>query len=215
MARPRPVLEFTYEDYRTTLEDKRYELLDGDLLATPTPNPRHQEVQCHLGIGLLAGFETDLDAVPLLTGRHRRYRRPLIQSRTGTRTPISLPTTTAKPPCTLHAKKPNPGLTQPAATPYDDDVGTLIELAPLAALLAAFACWIDRRTGRRIDDLDAEFRAAHEETGRRIDDLDAEFRAAHEETGRRIDDLGQRVDKLAGTVNALVPRAAADRRTGP
>ena len=43
-------------------------------------------------------------------------------------------------------------------------MGTLIDLAPLAALLAAFACWIDRRNGKRIDDLESEFRAAHEQT---------------------------------------------------
>ena len=82
------------------------------------------------------------------------------------------------------------------------DVGTLIDLAPLAALLAAFACWIDRRNGKRFDDLESEFRAAHERTckhlddlGQRIDDLKFEIRDAHEQTGRRI--------------------AAADPRTGP
>ena len=52
MATAQPVLKFTYEDYRTTPEDKRYELLDGDLLATPTPNLKHQEVQFELGIQL-------------------------------------------------------------------------------------------------------------------------------------------------------------------
>ena len=93
-------------------------------------------------------------------------------------------------------------MTQPAAAPYDDDVGTLIELAPLAALLAAFACWINRRIGKRFDDLESEFRAAHERTckrfddlGRRIDDLNFGIRNAHEQAGRRIE--------------------AADRRTGP
>ena len=93
-------------------------------------------------------------------------------------------------------------MTQPAAAPYDDDVGTLIELAPLAALLAAFACWINRRIGKRFDDLESEFRAAHEQTckrfddlGQRIDDLNFGIRDAHERTGRRI--------------------VAADRRTGP
>ena len=49
MATAQPVLKFTYEDYRTTPEDKRYELLDGDLLMTPAPNLKHQEVQCRLG----------------------------------------------------------------------------------------------------------------------------------------------------------------------
>ena len=136
-----------------------------------------------------------------------------------------------------------------------------MSLAPVAALLAAFAYWIDRQTGRRIDDLGqrindirsenraaheqlgkriddngkriddfgkriddlkSENRAAHEQlgkriddTGKRIDDLKSENRAAHEQTGKRIDALGQRVDKLNDTVNAIVPRAAADRRTGP
>ena len=81
-------------------------------------------------------------------------------------------------------------------------MGTLIELAPLAALLAAFACWINRRIGKRFDDLESEFRTAHERTckriddlGRRIDDLNFGIRNAHEQAGRRIE--------------------AADRRTGP
>ena len=52
MTTARPVLKFTYDDYRTTPEDKRYELLDGDLLLTPTPNLKHQEVLLHLGCGL-------------------------------------------------------------------------------------------------------------------------------------------------------------------
>ena len=49
MATAQPVLKFTYEDYRTTPEDKRYELLDGDLLMTPAPNLKHQRVQRRLG----------------------------------------------------------------------------------------------------------------------------------------------------------------------
>ena len=127
-------------------------------------------------------------------------------------------------------------MTCPVGAPYDDDVDALVNLAPIAALLAAFAYWIDRQTGRRIDDLKSESRAAHEQLGKRIDDigkriddLKSENRAAHEQlgkriddtgrriddTGRRIDDLGQRVDKLTDTVNAIVPRAPADRRNGP
>ena len=69
-------------------------------------------------------------------------------------------------------------------------MGTLIDLAPLAALLAAFAYRIDRQLGRRFDDL-----------GQRLDDLKSEFRAEHERTLKRFD--------------AIVPRASADRRTGP
>ena len=52
MATAQPVLKFTYEDYRTTPEDKRYELLDGDLLMTPAPNLKHQRVQLELAMQL-------------------------------------------------------------------------------------------------------------------------------------------------------------------
>ena len=44
-----PVIKFTWEDYRTAPPDKRYELLDGDLLMTPAPNLKHQDVQYRLG----------------------------------------------------------------------------------------------------------------------------------------------------------------------
>ena len=50
-----PVLKFTYEDYRTAPPDKRYELLDGELLLTPAPNLKHQRLQLRLGMRL-AGF---------------------------------------------------------------------------------------------------------------------------------------------------------------
>jgi Uma2 family endonuclease len=43
------VFKFTYEDYRTAPPDKRYELLDGDLVMTPAPNLKHQMVQVQLG----------------------------------------------------------------------------------------------------------------------------------------------------------------------
>jgi len=44
MARSTPAIKFTYEDYRNTPEDKRYELLDGDLVMTPAPGTAHQRV---------------------------------------------------------------------------------------------------------------------------------------------------------------------------
>ena len=34
--------KFTYEDYKHTPEDKRYELLDGDLIMVPAPKVTHQ-----------------------------------------------------------------------------------------------------------------------------------------------------------------------------
>lgn len=37
-------LRFTYEDYLLTPDDRRYELVDGDLLLTPAPTPYHQRV---------------------------------------------------------------------------------------------------------------------------------------------------------------------------
>ena len=37
MVIPNPVVKFTYEDYLNTPEDKRYELLDGELVMTPAP----------------------------------------------------------------------------------------------------------------------------------------------------------------------------------
>ena len=52
MATAHPVFKFTCEDYRTAPPDKRYELLDGELLLTPAPNLKHQRVQLRLGIRL-------------------------------------------------------------------------------------------------------------------------------------------------------------------
>ena len=49
MASAQPAFRFTYEDYRTAPPDRRYELLDGDLVMTPAPNLKHQRVQVRLG----------------------------------------------------------------------------------------------------------------------------------------------------------------------
>ena len=48
MATAQPVAKFTYEDYRATREDERYELLGGDLIMVPAPNIKHQRVQGRL-----------------------------------------------------------------------------------------------------------------------------------------------------------------------
>ena len=37
MAIPNPTMKFTYEDYLNTPDDKRYELLDGELVMPPAP----------------------------------------------------------------------------------------------------------------------------------------------------------------------------------
>ena len=49
MPTAQPVFRFTYEDYRTAPPDRRYELVDGDLVMVPAPNLRHQAVQVRLG----------------------------------------------------------------------------------------------------------------------------------------------------------------------
>ncbi len=36
--------KYTYEDYLKTPDDKRYELIGGDLLMTPSPVPNHQRI---------------------------------------------------------------------------------------------------------------------------------------------------------------------------
>ena len=48
MSTAQPVFKFTYEDYRTAPPDKRYELVDGDLVMVPAPNLKHQTVQVRL-----------------------------------------------------------------------------------------------------------------------------------------------------------------------
>ena len=49
----KPRLKLTYADYLSTPEDKRYELLDGELMMTPAPNEAHQRTQAELGYYLM------------------------------------------------------------------------------------------------------------------------------------------------------------------
>ena len=44
MVGPKPRIKFTYEDYKNAPEDRRYELLDGDLVVVPSPRESHQRV---------------------------------------------------------------------------------------------------------------------------------------------------------------------------
>ena len=53
MTVPNPHIKFTYEDYVNTPEDKRYELLDGELIMTPAPVEIHQRVSILLGWRLI------------------------------------------------------------------------------------------------------------------------------------------------------------------
>ncbi len=43
----------TYEDYLKTPEDERYELIEGELLMTPAPIPKHQKISRELEFEIL------------------------------------------------------------------------------------------------------------------------------------------------------------------
>lgn len=57
MASSTPTFKFTYEDYRNAPEDKRYELLDGDLVVVPAPKEVHQRASRNLTIVLTKALE--------------------------------------------------------------------------------------------------------------------------------------------------------------
>ena len=57
MLSPNPAVKFTYEDYQHTPEDKRYELLDGELIMVPAPNLGHQRIGIRLGTRLYTFVE--------------------------------------------------------------------------------------------------------------------------------------------------------------
>jgi Uma2 family endonuclease len=52
-------LRFTYEDYVLLPEDRRYEIVDGELFLTPAPTPYHQTVAMRLGFLLHAFVERE------------------------------------------------------------------------------------------------------------------------------------------------------------
>lgn len=45
-----PAVKFTYQDYLLTPEDRRYELIEGDLLMTAPPNVKHQSELLNLSL---------------------------------------------------------------------------------------------------------------------------------------------------------------------
>jgi Uma2 family endonuclease len=53
MAVPNPLIKFTYNDYLNAPKDKRYELLNGDLVVLPSPEEFHQRVSILLGSKLV------------------------------------------------------------------------------------------------------------------------------------------------------------------
>lgn len=52
--------KFTYEDYLKTPDDVRYELIEGELLMTPSPVPRHQRISRKIEF-ILEKFVTEND----------------------------------------------------------------------------------------------------------------------------------------------------------
>lgn len=42
--KPKPKIKFTVADYMTTPEDRRYQLLDGEMILAPAPTDKHQAI---------------------------------------------------------------------------------------------------------------------------------------------------------------------------
>ncbi len=55
----KPAVKLTYEDYRKTPEDERYELIDGELIMAAAPNTAHQTTQTKLGWRMASTVETE------------------------------------------------------------------------------------------------------------------------------------------------------------
>jgi Uma2 family endonuclease len=52
MTQPKPRIKFTVDDYMTTPDDKRYQLLDGELILAPAPKDKHQAIVVALLVAL-------------------------------------------------------------------------------------------------------------------------------------------------------------------
>ena len=48
----RPKIKFTVDDYMTTPDDKRFQLLDGELILAPSPTSKHQAISLALSSAL-------------------------------------------------------------------------------------------------------------------------------------------------------------------
>ncbi len=52
MVQPKSWLKFTVRDYMSTPNDKRYQLLDGEMIVAPSPTFRHQTIAMNLALVL-------------------------------------------------------------------------------------------------------------------------------------------------------------------
>lgn len=59
MVAAKPTVKLTYEDYRKTPEDERYELIEGELILAAAPNIAHQTTQGKLGWRMASTVETE------------------------------------------------------------------------------------------------------------------------------------------------------------
>ncbi len=59
MVAQKPKTKLTYEDYKNTPEDERYELIDGELIMAAAPKEVHQRVDMRLGSRLFVHVEAN------------------------------------------------------------------------------------------------------------------------------------------------------------
>ena len=52
MVQPEPRLKFTVKDYMSTPDDKRYQLLDGEMILMPSPVTKHQDIVARIFLAL-------------------------------------------------------------------------------------------------------------------------------------------------------------------
>jgi len=52
MVQPKPRLKFTVKDYMSMPNDKRYQLLDGEMILAPSPVTKHQDIAAQIFLAL-------------------------------------------------------------------------------------------------------------------------------------------------------------------